>query len=69
LQSPEISGVINLDEVSLSNLIRWNTGVVGLQENVFFAVPEPSALALFLLVGLFCFRRGGGPRRIEKAIL
>ena len=39
-----------LNTVRLSDIIRWNTSITNLQQNVFFmAVPEPGTLALFLL--------------------
>jgi hypothetical protein len=46
LESDLVRGVIDLDRVTLANLIRWNSSVSGIQDNVFFAVPEPSAWAL-----------------------
>ncbi len=36
LQLPEVKAVLDIDNVSLANVIRWNTGVHGLQDNVFF---------------------------------
>lgn len=36
LQSDAVRRVIDLDEVKLSNIIRWNTGVRRIQDNVFF---------------------------------
>jgi hypothetical protein len=52
LQSPLVKGVINLDELTLSQVIRWNTGITRLQSNVFFAVPEPCGLGLAMGVVL-----------------
>lgn len=37
LQSNGVRRIINLDTVSLGKVIRWNTGITGLQGNVFFA--------------------------------
>jgi hypothetical protein len=36
LSSPGVKAVLDIDKVSLSQIIKWNTGVVNLQENVFF---------------------------------
>lgn len=36
LYSPEVKAILDLDTVTLANIIRWNTNVVGLQDNVFF---------------------------------
>ena len=36
LQSDDVRRIIDLDRVSLANIIRWNTGVANLQDNVFF---------------------------------
>jgi peroxidase len=36
LQSDELRRIINLDAVSLSKVIRWNTSITHLQKNVFF---------------------------------
>jgi hypothetical protein len=51
LQSPLVTSIIDLDAITLGQLIEWNTGMTGLQDNVFFAVPpvpEPSASILFV---------------------
>jgi peroxidase len=39
-QSDELRRIINLQQVSLANVIRWNTGISHLQQNVFFADPS-----------------------------
>lgn len=36
LQLPEVKAVLDINDVTLANVIRWNTGAVGLQDNVFF---------------------------------
>jgi len=36
LQSEEVARVIDLETVTLANIIRWNTGVSNIQDNVFF---------------------------------
>jgi hypothetical protein len=36
LRSPAVRQIIDLDNLTLSKVIRWNTGVTGLQDNVFF---------------------------------
>ncbi len=46
LDSDLVRGVVDLDRVTLANLIRWNSSVSVIQDNVFFAIPEPSAGAL-----------------------
>jgi hypothetical protein len=45
LKTPLVTSIIDLNNFRLSDVIEWNTGVRGLQDNVFFAVPEPSASA------------------------
>lgn len=52
LQSPLVTEVIDLDALTLSQVIRWNTGITRLQSNVFFAVPEPCGLVLAMGVVL-----------------
>jgi peroxidase len=42
-----------LESVQLSDLIRWNTSITNVQENVFFmAVPEPSSMAILVALTL-----------------
>lgn len=36
LQTDEVKAVLDIDNVSLANVIRWNTGVQHIQDNVFF---------------------------------
>lgn len=36
LQSETVGRVIDLEEISLANIIRWNTGISNIQDNVFF---------------------------------
>ncbi|MEQ8789010.1 MAG: peroxidase family protein [Pirellulaceae bacterium] len=36
LQQPEVKAVLDINEVTLGKVIHWNTGAIGLQENVFF---------------------------------
>ncbi len=50
LQSPLVKEVIDLDQLTLSQVIRWNTGITRLQSNVFFAVPEPHGLGLIMVI-------------------
>jgi hypothetical protein len=55
-----------LNDVKLSDIIRWNTTITHLQGNVFFmAVPEPGAAALLAIAGcaLIGRRRARGCRR------
>jgi peroxidase len=52
LQSPTVTSIINLNTLRLSDVIEMNTGVTGLQDNVFLAVtpaPEPSGISLGLI--------------------
>ena len=49
LQSALVTAVIDLDTITLSQIIRLNTGITRLQSNVFFAVPEPSTWSITLL--------------------
>jgi len=44
----DIASIIDLDHMTLADLLMLNSGVTSLQANVFFAVPEPSAFALAL---------------------
>ena len=51
-----------LESVQLSDIIRWNTSITNIQENVFFmAVPEPATIAVAIyavgLIGLYVRRR------------
>jgi len=50
-----------MEGLTLSDIIRLNTGITHLQENVFF-VPEPSALALLALAALAARRRNSWRR-------
>ncbi|NUN51621.1 MAG: hypothetical protein HUU06_02385, partial [Planctomycetaceae bacterium] len=55
-----------LESTRLSDIIRRNTGITNLQDNVFFVVPEPSALALaaaaLVSLAFTCrHRRGDAP--------
>jgi hypothetical protein len=54
LQTDLVTSIIDLDSITLSQLIELNTGVSDLQDNVFFVaapVPEPSTSALLLVCG------------------
>lgn len=42
LQSDLVTAVIDLDSITLSQIIEFNTGITNLQENVFFVVPDPT---------------------------
>lgn len=58
---PELSGLLSmLDATTLANIIRRNTGLTNLQENVFM-VPEPASLCL-VLAALWASRRGRAAR-------
>ncbi len=58
--APDIAAIIDLDTMTLADIIESNTGITGLQDNV-FVVPEPSALVLaavgILSVGWLVRRR------------
>jgi hypothetical protein len=58
LQDDLVLAVIDLDALTLSDVIRLNTGVTRLQRNVFFVVPEPACcgLALFASSTFFALR-------------
>jgi len=58
LRSGVISQVINIDSVTLSDIIRMNTGITNLQSNVFLAqTPEPSGLSLVCMALIPLLRR------------
>ncbi|QEG33750.1 peroxidase family protein [Bythopirellula goksoeyrii] len=60
LQDPLVTAIIDFNSITLSRLIELNTGVTGLQENVFFAdsrVPEPGSNLLLGSVALVFFTR------------
>lgn len=50
LQSELVRAVIDLDSITLSQIIRLNSGITALQSNVFLAVPEPTAVCTLLSV-------------------
>ncbi len=52
---PEIAAIIDLDSLRLSDVLQWNTEIQQLQNNVFFAIPEPQTLTL-LCVGSLLIR-------------
>ncbi|MDX1963350.1 MAG: peroxidase family protein [Pirellulales bacterium] len=64
----EIRDLLDLDQLTLSRVIKWNTDIGYLPENVFFAgpVPEPSGLVMIGLSGAGAFwflryrKRAGG---------
>ena len=62
LESELATSVIDLDSVSLSQIIRWNTGITRLQSNVFFVVPEPTSWWFALCVSLAMAIRRWRPR-------
>jgi hypothetical protein len=60
LQSALVASVIDLDSITLSQIIRRNTSITRLQRNVFFVVPEPASwwlAASGAMVGLQWRRR------------
>ena len=42
LQSPLVTSVIDLDALTLSQIVKRNSSITRLQRNVFFVVPEPA---------------------------
>jgi hypothetical protein len=60
LQSPLVTSVIDLDSITLSQIIKRNTSISRLQRNVFFVVPEPASWLLAVagaMVGIQWRRR------------
>jgi peroxidase len=58
LQNPLVTSIIDLDAITLGQLIELNTGMTDLQDNVFFAVaavPEPSTAALVVAAAAFAW--------------
>ena len=50
---PQIAQIIDLDNLTLADILMANTGLTSLQSNVFFVqVPEPTSLAMLLLAGI-----------------
>jgi hypothetical protein len=52
-----------LESIQLSDLIRWNTSITNLQPNVFFMVPEPSAIGILIVAVMML---GGGRRKLNS---
>ena len=48
---PEIAAIIDLDNVTLSQIITTNTGITGLHSNIFF-IPEPASVFWLLSMTL-----------------
>jgi hypothetical protein len=48
LQSELVRAVVDLDSITLSQIIRFNSGITSLPSNVFLAVPEPNAACALL---------------------
>ena len=63
LQSELVRAVIDLDSITLGEIIRLNTGITRLQSNVFLTVPEPSTVfsACAFLMSIVIFRLRSGP--------
>lgn len=58
LQTELVRTVVDLDTITLSQIIRLNSGITNLQSNVFLTVPEPSAgAALMALAALLALVR------------
>jgi hypothetical protein len=62
LQNELVTATINLNTITLGQIIQWNTGISHLQNNVFFVTPEPATwcTALFATCVLILRAR---PRR------
>ena len=56
LAGADVTGVIDLDQVSLTEIVEVNTAMSGMRSN-YFAVPEPSAAGL-LIVGVLVSAAG-----------
>jgi hypothetical protein len=61
MDNPAVSAVIDLEQVTLADIIGWNTGVGSLPSSVFLMVPEPTAM------GLLCIAIGSLVCRRKKA--
>ncbi len=61
----DIAAIIDLDSITLSDIIKLNTGITNLQSNVFFAVPEPSAALLLTACAGWVFTSRPG-RRVKE---
>jgi peroxidase len=58
LQSDLVRAVVDLDSITLSQIIRLNSGITSLPSNVFLTVPEPtSACALLALAATLVMLR------------
>jgi len=61
VDNPAVTGILDLESITLSQILAWNTTLSELPENVFLiAVPEPTSLLLFLPMTLgicLCLRR------------
>ena len=61
-----------LSGVRLSDIIRLNTGITNIQDNVFMAVPEPTSALCGAMIGAISLlrrRRGHGDRRGHERLL
>jgi hypothetical protein len=70
LQSELVSSVIDLDTITLGQIIELNTGLTTLQHNVFFVaadVPEPSADTLVAVAAVIGLLHGEGRRRFMRS--
>jgi len=56
LAGADVTGVIDLDQVSLTEVVELNTVMGGMRPN-FFAVPEPSGAGL-MIVGIIACAAG-----------
>ena len=63
LDSELVTSVIDLDSITLGQIIKMNTGITRLQGNVFFVVPEPATWWM-ALVGAAIVLRERGRRRV-----
>ena len=71
LLTSDIAAIIDLDNITLSDVIQLNTGITSIQDNVFF-VPEPTT-GLLLVVGgglaLIKRRPPARPRPPQKGLI
>jgi hypothetical protein len=70
LEDEVVTAVIDLDTITLSQIIKRNTGVSKLQDNVFFVVPEPTTWWLTICgILLISSPRSTGPRTYERKMI
>ena len=69
LESELVAAVVDLDAVTLSQIIQLNTGIDRLQANVFFVVPEPTTRLMILPISALAASVWGRRRRRHRTRL